>query len=80
MDSYVDSVGVQCRIRVCVQCLKPPLGEALVAAKAHYFGVGGGTAAFEALVRERGALAVTTVAVCDDGRSNCRQIVRLSFL
>jgi hypothetical protein len=52
---------------------------AFVAAKTYYFGVGGGTAAFRALVEKDGAMAVTPVAVIDDGASNKREILELRF-
>ena len=62
-----------------MQCLRPPNGEAFVAAKAHYFGIGGGTEPFKGLVQGHGRFDVETVAVHDDGCSNCREILRLSF-
>jgi len=50
-----------------------------VAAKSYYFGVGGGTAAFRALVQAEGALRVRTAAVLDDGASVKREILELAF-
>jgi hypothetical protein len=61
------------------QALRPPHGVALVAAKSHYFGVGGGTARFDAAVAADGTLEVERVWVMEDGASNKREILRLRF-
>lgn len=61
------------------QALSPPHGEAYLASKKFYFGVGGGTAAFRKLVRRQGIFECKTVANVDDGKSNKREILRLSF-
>ncbi|KAK9861199.1 hypothetical protein WJX84_000747 [Apatococcus fuscideae] len=61
------------------QALCPPHGEAYLASKKFYFGVGGGTAAFRKLVRRQGIFECKTVANVDDGISNKREILRLSF-
>ncbi len=61
------------------QSLRPGSGVAYVAAKSYYFGVGGGTAAFRALVQVEGALRVRTAAVLDDGASVKREILELAF-
>lgn len=61
------------------QVLRPPRGVALVAAKSHYFGVGGGTAAFAAAVAADGALQAERVWECADGASNKREIWKLRF-
>ncbi|KAK9845625.1 hypothetical protein WJX84_006091 [Apatococcus fuscideae] len=61
------------------QALCPPHGEAYLASKKFYFGVGGGTAAFRKLVRRQGIFECKTVANVDDGKSNKREILRLSF-
>ena len=61
------------------QVLRPPHGVALVAAKSHYFGVGGGTAAFAAAAAADGALQAARVWCCEDGASNKWEILRLSF-
>lgn len=57
-------------------------GTALIAGKAYYFGVGGGTRAFAnavVLLAERRAIAVTVDVVEEsrDGASNVREIVRV---
>lgn len=62
-----------------VQVLRPPHGVALVAAKSHYFGVGGGTAGFAAAVKADGTLEAQQVWVCEDGASNKREILKLRF-
>ena len=61
-----------------LQCLRPRTGQAWLAAKSYYFGVGGGTAAFRALIAEDGALNASTAAVCDDGASNKREVLLLT--
>ncbi|CAG9463038.1 unnamed protein product [Pedinophyceae sp. YPF-701] len=63
--------------RLLTKVLKRPGGEAYVAGKAYYFGVGGGTQAFEELVRRGGVLGCEVVWRCDDGRSNVREVLRL---
>lgn len=47
--------------------LKKPDGIAYVAAKTHYFGVGGGTRSFEKLVKMDGVFDVSVCKVCTDG-------------
>ena len=59
--------------------LRPPHGVALLAAKSYYFGVGGGTAGFLRLVSDDGVLEAARVAVIEDGASNRRELLRLSF-
>ncbi|KAF8072381.1 Histidine methyltransferase 1-like protein [Scenedesmus sp. PABB004] len=61
------------------QVLQPPHGVALLAAKSFYFGVGGSTAGFAELVRADGVLECSQVWVREDGVSNKREILRLSF-
>ena len=63
-----------------LQALKPG-GIALVAAKTHYFGVGGGSLAFRRLVeRQQPQLMVAqTVAEVGDGSSVLREILELRF-
>lgn len=92
----------------CIKrCLRRPSGVALVAAKSHYFGVGGGIADFLQvgaachcclekgwalaclppnslaaclqLVESDGTLDACTVWTMDDGRSNSRSILQLTF-
>ena len=61
-----------------LQCLRPQTGQAWVAAKSYYFGVGGGTAAFRALIESDGVLKTRTAAVSDDGASNKREVLLLT--
>lgn len=63
-----------------VQCLKPRTGYALIAAKSYYFGVGGGTASFMRLVKHEGTFAAESIATFEDGASNKREILRLTYL
>jgi hypothetical protein len=57
-----------------------PGGCALLASKRFYFGVGGGTYSLQTLVERDGALRYEVVQVFEDGLSNIREIVRLSWL
>lgn len=59
--------------------MKPPHGVAYIAAKTFYFGVGGGTNSFRALLKKEGILEVKKVATINDGASNTREILRLKF-
>lgn len=61
------------------QCLKPTTGQAWIAAKSYYFGVGGGTASFSRLVDKDATFNVETVDVINDGASNKREILMLTF-
>lgn len=68
------------RLLECIKrALRPPRGVALVAAKSHYFGVGGGTAAFLAAVAADGALEARRAWVDEGGASNKREIIKLAF-
>lgn len=60
-------------------CLCPENGLALVSAKSYYFGVGGGTRQFEALISERGKMDCKVVKVFDCGAANKREILRLQL-
>lgn len=62
-----------------MQLLVPGKGAALLAAKSLYFGVGGSTAGFRKLVRQRSELCIDVVAVLDDGASTKREIMLLYF-
>lgn len=63
-----------------MQCLKNPTGVCYLSAKSFYFGVGGGIAAFKKLVESDGDMCHAEVLTIDDGRSNKREILRLSFV
>jgi hypothetical protein len=49
------------------RCLKPTTGRVLVAAKVHYFGVGGGLRQFEDLAKECGTWEVETAEKIEAG-------------
>jgi predicted nicotinamide N-methyase len=57
--------------------LRRPSGRVLLAAKTYYFGVGGGTRQFEALLRGEGLLASRVVYVCTEGVK--REILELTW-
>jgi hypothetical protein len=61
------------------QCLKRPGGVAYIAAKSHYFGVGGGVPEFLALVAADSALTAERVEAIEDGVSTRREILRLAW-
>lgn len=58
----------------CMQCMTEG-GMAYIAAKSHYFGVGGGLAAFKRLVDAEPSLRVTDIIKFDDGVSNVREVL-----
>jgi predicted nicotinamide N-methyase len=68
----------------CIKkCIKYPGGQAYISGKAYYFGVGGGT---RVLVQQangsdgsRRRMVAETVATFQDGASNVREIIKLSF-
>jgi len=67
------------RLLECIKAvLQPPHGVALIAAKAYYFGVGGGSAAFQEMVRADGVMTVEVVASVDDGGMR-RDVLRLKW-
>ena len=53
-------------------------GVALLAAKRYYFGVGGGTREFEVIAAAAG-FDVSRAAVYDDGASNIREVLRVTW-
>ncbi|RXI00570.1 hypothetical protein DVH24_000804 [Malus domestica] len=57
------------------KCLTPSHGVVYMAAKKHYFGVGGGTRRFLSVVEKDGVLASSMVAEVADGSSNVREII-----
>ncbi|CAL8471510.1 g11052 [Coccomyxa elongata] len=74
------SLDSQQQLLSCIkQCLRPTTGQAWVAAKSYYFGVGGGTASFIRLVEKDGTFNVKTIDVINDGASNKREILTLKF-
>lgn len=69
----------------CIRkCMKYPGGQAYISGKAYYFGVGGGT---RVLVQQASGsdcdggrrMVAETVATFQDGASNVREIIKLSF-
>ncbi|XP_030923732.1 histidine protein methyltransferase 1 homolog isoform X3 [Quercus lobata] len=60
-------------------CTSSPHGVVYMAAKKHYFGVGGGTRRFLSLVEKDGVMASNLVAEVADGSSNVREVWKLSF-
>ncbi|BDA46890.1 Histidine protein methyltransferase 1 homolog [Coccomyxa sp. Obi] len=74
------SLDSQQQLLSCIkQCLRPTTGQAWIAAKSYYFGVGGGTASFIRLVEKGSTFNVEAVDVINDGASNKREILRLTF-
>ncbi|KAH0992543.1 hypothetical protein GBA52_004026 [Prunus armeniaca] len=61
------------------KCITPSHGVVYMAAKKHYFGVGGGTRRFLSIVEKDGVLASSMVAEVADGSSNVREVWKLSF-
>ncbi|XP_068663542.1 uncharacterized protein [Aristolochia californica] len=61
------------------KCLRRPDGVVYLAAKKHYFGVGGGTRQFCSVVEEDGVMAPRLVAEVADGSSNVREVWKFSF-
>lgn len=63
-----------------MQCLNKPSGVCYVGAKSFYFGVGGGVAAFIEMVAEDGEMKCEVVSTIEDGLSNKREILALSWI
>ncbi|KAK3204201.1 hypothetical protein Dsin_018247 [Dipteronia sinensis] len=61
------------------KCLSHPQGIVYMAAKKHYFGVGGGTRRFLSMVEKDGIMDSCLVAEVADGSSNVREVWKLSF-
>ncbi|KAL5717227.1 hypothetical protein ACHQM5_010271 [Ranunculus cassubicifolius] len=61
------------------KCLSRPCGVIYLAAKKHYFGVGGGTRQFLSIVDKDGVMASSLVAEVTDGSSNVREVWKFSF-
>ncbi|XAR62529.1 Protein-histidine N-methyltransferase [Bertholletia excelsa] len=61
------------------KCLKYPNGVVYMAAKKHYFGVGGGSRRFISVVEKDGAMVASLVAEVADGSSNVREVWRICF-
>ncbi|KAK1280098.1 hypothetical protein QJS04_geneDACA004759 [Acorus gramineus] len=65
--------------RLIKKCLLWPHGVVYLAAKKHYFGVGGGTKQFKYLVEEDGTMDASLLAEVADGSSNVREVWKFSF-
>ncbi|GKV28635.1 hypothetical protein SLEP1_g37659 [Rubroshorea leprosula] len=61
------------------KCISRQHGVVYLAAKKHYFGVGGGTRQFLSMVEKDGVMATGLVAEVADGSSNVREVWKLSF-
>ena len=64
---------------VMAKRLKPD-GVALIAAKTYYFGVGGGTDMFTALVKKDGRCKIEVAEKYADGSTNVREMLKLTLL
>jgi hypothetical protein len=62
-----------------MQCLQKPSGRAIVAAKSYYFGVGGGVAAFKAVVEAEALFSISHLKTIRDDSSNIREIIELTW-
>ncbi|PON95483.1 Lysine methyltransferase [Trema orientale] len=80
MAETVYSVTVFQRLYELIKkCLSYPHGLVYMAAKKHYFGVGGGTRQFLSMVEKDGLMDFSMVAEVADGSSNVREVWKLSF-
>lgn len=61
------------------KCMSHPGGVVYMAAKKHYFGVGGGSRRFLSLVEKDGFLKASLVAEVADGSSNVREVWKLEI-
>ncbi|KAM7486112.1 hypothetical protein LguiA_002121 [Lonicera macranthoides] len=61
------------------KCMSRPDGVVYMAAKKHYFGVGGGSRRFLSVVEKDGTMAASLVAEVADGSSNVRELWKLCF-
>ncbi|GLT60992.1 hypothetical protein SLA2020_337290 [Shorea laevis] len=61
------------------KCISRQHGVVYLAAKKHYFGVGGGTRQFLSMIEKDGVMATRLVAEVADGSSNVREVWKLSF-
>ncbi|KAL0392591.1 UNVERIFIED_CONTAM: Histidine protein methyltransferase 1 [Sesamum radiatum] len=75
--SQLDQAAGYDVILMAETCLSNPHGVVYMAAKKYYFGVGGGSRRFLALVEKDGAFASSLVAEVADGSSNVREVWKL---
>ena len=58
---------------------RSPSARALVASKRYYFGTGGSSALFRKECELRGDLSAAVVQVFDDGVSNIREVIEVTW-
>uniref|UniRef100_A0A2P2KF77 protein-histidine N-methyltransferase n=2 Tax=Rhizophora mucronata TaxID=61149 RepID=A0A2P2KF77_RHIMU len=61
------------------KCISSPCGVVYMAAKKHYFGVGGGTHQFLSMVEKDGIMAASLIVEVADGSSNVREVWKFSI-
>lgn len=76
-ESIYNAHSAQQILEGCDACLSAA-GRVVLAAKSHYFGVGGGLAAFKAQVARHGAFEARVMRRIDDGASNVREVLQLT--
>lgn len=80
MAETVYSISTLCSLyKLIKKCVRSPNGIVYLAAKKHYFGVGGGSRRFISIVEKDGVLAASLVAEVTDGSSNVREVWKLHF-
>ncbi|XP_030831802.1 histidine protein methyltransferase 1 homolog [Strongylocentrotus purpuratus] len=72
------SLDSQPRLYNIIRSLLKPNGKVFLAAKTHYFGVGGGTRQFEDFVREKGEFEIESIKVISQGVR--REILEMRFI
>jgi hypothetical protein len=75
-ESIYNTESAKQLLKGCAACMAQD-GCLLLAAKSHYFGVGGSLAAFKKLAEADGQFVCTVVHRIDDGASNVREILCL---
>ncbi|XP_057547460.1 uncharacterized protein LOC130826007 isoform X2 [Amaranthus tricolor] len=60
------------------KCVRHPQGVIYMAAKKHYFGVGGGSRRFVSIVEKDGKMTADLIAEVTDGSSNVREVWKFS--
>ena len=79
-ETIYSTASYERHVRLLRRAMREPDGEALIAAKRYYFGVGGGTDAFRAAIeRAHPDMTVETVESFSDGASNVREILRVRY-
>lgn len=75
-ESIYNSASVPQLLSAFDGCIMPG-GVVLVAAKAYYFGVGGGVASFKKAIADDGRFQCESLTRIDDGKSNVREVMLL---